>query len=187
MRALYLIRHASPNVQPDVPAAEWTLSERGIEEAGRLAETARSWGLRALYTSAEAKASATALIVGEACGLGAAVVQGLEELRFDEWIGNADAFSAAVKSILEHPEAVVRGAERASVAAARFAAAMTIVEQGDLPAAVVSHGRILAAYLADLLHLDDPFALWRSIPMPGWAVLDLDAPRLVEEFRGLRE
>ena len=185
MRALYLIRHASPNVQPNVPAVDWTLSDRGIAEAERLGETARSWGLRALYTSTESKAKATALIVGEACGLGAAVVQGLEELRFDEWIGNADAFSDAVKSILEHPEAVVRGAERGSAAAARFAAAMQIVEQGDLPAAVISHGRVLTAYLAELLHLDDPFALWRSIPMPGWALLDLDAPRLVKEFHSL--
>ena len=184
MRALYLIRHASPNVQPHVPAAEWTLSERGIEEAVHLAETARSWGLRALYTSGEAKARATALLVGEACGIGANVVQGLEELRFEEWIGNADAFSDAVRSILEQPNTVVHGAERASAASARFAAAVRIIEQGELPAAVVSHGRVMAAYLADVLRLDDPFALWRSIPMPGWALLDLDGPRLVEEFRG---
>ena len=185
MRALYLIRHASPNVQPNVPPAQWNLSERGIEEATRLASMARAWVLRALYASTEAKARATALIVGEACGLGATVVQGLEELRFDEWIGNADAFSDAVKSILEHPQAVVRGAERASAASARFAAAVRIIEQGALPAAVVSHGRVLTAYLAELLSLDDPFALWRSMPMPGWALLDLDGPRLVEEFRGL--
>jgi broad specificity phosphatase PhoE len=185
MRALYLIRHASPNVQPNVPAVEWTLSDRGIAEAERLAETARSWGLRALYASTEAKARATALMIGDACGLNAAVVQGLEELRFDDWIGNADAFSDAVKSILEQPETAIRGAERASAAAARFAAAMRIVEQGELPAAVVSHGRIVTAYLAEVLHLDDPFSLWRSIPMPGWALLDLDGPALVEEFRGL--
>lgn len=185
MRSVYLIRHASPNVQPNVPAAAWTLSDRGIAEAERLAETARAWGIRALYTSAESKARATALIIGDACGVGAGVVQGLEELRFDDWIGNADAFSDAVKSILEQPEAVVRGAERASAAAARFGAAMRIVEQGDLPAAVVSHGRVLTAYLAELLHLEDPFALWRSIPMPGWAMVDLDGPALIEEFRGL--
>lgn len=185
MRALYLIRHASPSVQPNVPAAEWNLSERGIEEAGRLGDIARTWDLRALYTSTEAKSQATALIVGEDCGLGTTAVQGLEELRFDEWIGNADAFSDAVKSILEHPEMVVRGAERASAAAARFAAAVRIVEQGALPAAVVSHGRVLASYLAGLFRIEDPFTLWRSIPMPGWALLDLDGPKLVEEFRGL--
>jgi broad specificity phosphatase PhoE len=185
MRPVYLIRHASPNVQPNVPAADWTLSDRGIAEAERLAEEAQSWELRALYTSAESKAKATALIIGDACGLDASVVQGMEELRFDEWIGNADAFSDAVKSILEHPDTSMRGAERASAAAARFADAMRIVEQGEMPAAVVSHGRVLTAYLDHALHLEDPFALWRSIAMPGWALLDLDGPRLVEEFRGL--
>jgi len=185
MRPVYLIRHASPNVQPNVPAADWTLSDRGIAEAERLAEEAQSWDLRALYTSAESKAKATALIIGDACGLDAGVVQGIEELRFDEWIGNADAFSAAVRSILEQPDTSMRGAERASAAAIRFADAMRIVEQGELPAAVVSHGRVMTAYLGRVLHLEDPFALWRSIPMPGWALLDLDGPQLVEEFRGL--
>ncbi len=185
MRTLYLVRHASPVLQPNVPAAEWTLSERGIAEAEQLAELARLWGLRTVYTSAEPKAKATALVLGEKCGLGAAVVDGLEELRFDEWIGNADAFSEAARAILEHPEVAYRGAERASAAAARFAAAVRIIEQGEFPAAVVSHGRVMTAYLAELLQIDDPFALWRSIPMPGWAVLDLDAPRLVAEFRGL--
>ncbi len=62
---------------------------------------------------------------------------------------------------------------------------MQIIEQGELPAAVVSHGRVMSAYLAELLHLEDPFALWRSIPMPGWALLDLDGPAMAEEFHGL--
>jgi broad specificity phosphatase PhoE len=185
MRTLYLIRHASPVLQPNVPSAEWTLSERGITEAGQLAKLAGDWGIRAVYTSAQPKAKATALILGEACGLPASVVDGLEELRFDEWIGNADAFSESVRSILEHPEMAFRGAERASAAAARFEAAVRILEQGDFPAAAVSHGRVITAYLADLLGIDDPFAFWRSIPMPGWAALDLDGPRLVAEFRGI--
>ena len=33
MRNLYLIRHATPAVQPNVPAPDWPLSDRGIDEA----------------------------------------------------------------------------------------------------------------------------------------------------------
>jgi len=185
MRPLYLLRHASPTLQPNAPQSEWTLSDRGIAEAEQLAEIARGWGLRAVYTSAESKAKATALIVAEACGLNAAVVDGLEELRFDEWIANSNQFSEAVRDILAEPDVAMRGAERASSAAARFAAAVGIIEQGPFPAAAVSHGRVMTAYLAETLRLPDPFGLWRAMPMPAWAVLDLDGPRLAGEFRGL--
>ncbi len=185
MRLLYLIRHATPLIQPQEPTWLWPLSERGIDEAHRLADVAAAWRLRALYTSNERKAEATALIIGEHVGLPAMAVEGCEELRFGTWINNADEFSEAVRTILEEPGQSLRGAERADAAAARFASATQIMAQGEFPAAVVSHGRILAAFLGARLAVDDPFALWRSMPMPGWAVLDLDQPKLVEEFRGL--
>lgn len=187
MRRLYLIRHASPTVQPNVPAEQWTLSERGIEEAHALARIASSWGLAAVYSSAEPKAQATALVIGDAAGQPVRVVDGFQELRFDRWIPNADAFAEMVRGIFRQPGTSVHGAERADAAAARFAAAIRIVEEGPFPAAVVSHGRVLTAYLSQVLELDDPFDLWRSIPMPGWACLDLDASKLIAAFQGLPE
>ena len=53
MRHLYLVRHASPTIQPNVPAEQWTLSERGIEEAHALARIAAGWDLAAVYSLAE--------------------------------------------------------------------------------------------------------------------------------------
>lgn len=189
MERLYLIRHASPSVQPHAPSEQWTLSERGIEEARRLASIAASWGLAAVYSSVEPKAQATALIIGDAAGQPVRVVEGLQELRFDRWIANSDDFSEQVRNILEQPDVSVHGAERASAAATRFAAAVSIVAKGPFPAAIVSHGRVLTAYLAQLLALEDPFGLWRAIPMPGWACVDLDPPRpnLIEPFSGLAD
>jgi broad specificity phosphatase PhoE len=175
-RLLYLVRHASPAVRPDIPSPLWELSERGAEEARALGETARGWGLQALYSSSEPKAMATAAIIGDAVGLPVLVADGLQELRFDQWIPNADAFGEAVRTILEHPGRSVRGAERADAAAARFDAAVRLIEGGPSPAALVSHGRVLTAWLRQRLRLDDPYALWRSIPMPGWTAIDLDAP-----------
>ena len=189
MRLLYLIRHASPNIQPNVPSEQWTLSERGIEEARALARIAADWGLEAVYSSVEPKAQATALIVGDAVRHGVRVVDGFQELRFDRWIGNADEFGEMIRDIVQQPTVSVHGAERASAAAARFAAAVNLVAEGPFPAAIVSHGRVITAYLAQLLGLDDPFELWRSIPMPGWACLDIEptVPKLMEPFRGLDE
>jgi broad specificity phosphatase PhoE len=185
MRLLYLVRHASPSIQPNVPTVDWTLSERGITEAQQLSEIAKGWDLQALYSSIEPKAQATALIIGDATGLPVRTTQGFEELRFDHWIGNSNEFSEIVRSIFEQPSADVRGAEGAGAAAERFAGGVRIVAEGPFPAAIVSHGRILTAYLADLMDVEAPFETWRSIPMPGWCRIDLDAPRGEPAFEGL--
>jgi len=186
MRLLYLIRHASPAIQPNLPATEWKLSDRGLDEARELGALAASWHVQALYSSAEAKAEATALLISEAVGQPVRVVDGFEELRFDHWIGNSEEFADAVRQIIEHPELSFRGAERAQAAAARFGRGVAIVQQGEFPAAIVTHGRVLTAWLADRLALEDPWALWRSMPMPGWSCLDLDAapPTLLRGFDG---
>jgi len=187
MRHLYLVRHATPAVQPNVPAIEWPLADRGIEEARALAETARGWHLRAIYASREPKAQSTALIIAEPSLLPVHVVDGFEELRIDQWIGNSDEFADTVRKILQQPALSLRGAERAEAAVDRFAAAVRIVEQGPFPAAVVTHGRVLSAWLGRTLRLEDSFAVWRSIPMPGWTRLDLDGLRAsaFEPFRAV--
>jgi broad specificity phosphatase PhoE len=175
MRLLYLVRHASPQIQPEVNAREWTLSERGVAEAQVIAGAAESWGLEALYCSTEPKARATALIIGEPLGLAPQQADAFDELRMAQWISNADRFNETVKAILAGD--APRDAERADVAAARFAAGVEHVAQGPMPAAVVSHGRVLTAYLSAHAMVEEPFEFWRAIPMPGWCVIDLDEPR----------
>jgi broad specificity phosphatase PhoE len=184
MRQLFLIRHASPQIQPGVPSREWQLSERGIEEAHALAKLAPTWELEAIYTSSEPKAQTTGLIIADALGLFVRVVDGFDELRMPAWIGNADAFNEAVRALLEEAtdaqraDDPVRGAEPAKQAAARFADGVELVAQGEFPAAIVSHGRVLTAWLTQAIGLEDPFETWRTMPMPGWACIDLDAPGL---------
>jgi broad specificity phosphatase PhoE len=93
MRLIYLIRHASPVIRPDLPTREWTLSERGAREAQVLAGAALDWGIEALFSSSEAKARGTALIIGDAVGLPVNVVDAFDELRIADWVDNADAFN----------------------------------------------------------------------------------------------
>lgn len=179
MALIYLVRHASPVIQPSVPSPAWPLSERGVAEAEALARRAAAWSLRAVYTSVEQKARSTALILaGPQALLSPSVVDGLEELRIDEWRDNADDFSELVRRVLEDPEASFRGAERAATAAERFDGAMRLVADGAAPAAVVSHGRVMTAWLASVGAIDDPFAFWRSIPMPAWASVEVAGARI---------
>lgn len=187
MRLLYLIRHATPTIRPELPAREWTLSERGIQEAQVLAGTAESWGLEALYTSNEPKTRGTALVIGDALGLNVNVVDSFGELRIPEWISNADEFNMLVRSVLEgttperkihlEPSIEQRTAESAEAAAQRFIEGVSLVEAGAFPAAIVSHGRILTSYLMRMIDMDSAFDFWRAIPMPGWACIDLDSPK----------
>jgi probable phosphoglycerate mutase len=176
MRTLYLIRHASPIVRPGEPARDWPLSERGIAEAKALVGSAAGWGLAALYSSSEPKAQTTALIIGDAIGVPVRVADAFDELRMSDWIGNADEFNDTVRAILEGEPP--RGAESRDDAAQRFAEGIAIVAAGALPAAIVSHGRILTSYLAKHRGLEAPFDYWRAMPMPGWTQIDLDAPRV---------
>ncbi len=181
MALVYLIKHASPQVQPEVPAEEWLLSADGVAEAKRLGVEAQGWDLRAVYCSSEPKARSTGLLIADELRLPLRVAEGFEEIRIG-WIGNADAYGERIREVLEQPAVAQRGTERASDAAERFASAMQIVAQAELPAAVVAHGRVLTAYLTNLLQLEDPYAFWRAMPMGGWARLDLTGPRLISGF-----
>jgi broad specificity phosphatase PhoE len=185
MPRIYLVRHASPQVDPSIPAPAWRLSPRGIAEARALAEIAVTWGIATLYGSVEPKASATASIIGDRLGVPVRLTDGLQEQRWDGWVENADAFNERVREILEQPGDSVHGGEPASEAARRFGVAIAAVATGATPAALVSHGRVLTAYLTGALQLEDPFAFWRAMPMPAYACIDIEAngrTRLVAPF-----
>jgi broad specificity phosphatase PhoE len=186
-RLLYLVRHSLPRVEPDVPDVDWLLSSPGTEDSWALGRQARDWGLRALYSSPETRAFTTAVPIARTLGLPIQSLEGLRELRLAGWVGKTDEFHALVREVLSAPHLSAYGCEPARDAAARFQAAVDKIAAGPFPAAAVSHGRVLTAYLASVAPLHDPFAFWRSIPLPGWAVLDLDEPAagLVAPFVGL--
>ena len=54
--------------------------------------------------------------------------------------------------------------------------------------AVVSHGRVLTAWLTQAIGIESPFDAWRAMPMPAYCSVELTTDgraRLVEPFRGL--
>jgi broad specificity phosphatase PhoE len=185
---IYLLRHASPAVQPGESPSTWHLSERGIEEARALAEVARGWGLASIYSSVQPKASATGAIIADALGIPVRLVEGLEEQRWDAWIENADDFNETVRAILEHPDESFGGSESAASAAERFDSALRRLLPTGNPLGIVSHGRVLTAWLDSVLALESPYDTWRAIPMPGYAIVEIDdagRARMIEDFRGV--
>jgi broad specificity phosphatase PhoE len=173
MRALYLVKHAAPDIDPGVPAELWGLSPEGEAQARDLARAAAAWRLRSLWCSTEPKAVATARIVGESLGLSPRSDAAFGELRMPAYFADPAAFEAAVQAILARPREAVDGAEPARDAALRFDDALARVDV--FPAAVVAHGRVITAWMAHAGRTGDPFASWRSLPLAGWRRIDLDA------------
>jgi len=76
------------------------------------------------------------------------------------------------KLFFQRPDELVLGQETAAAALARFPAAvrrvMDMHPEGNV--AIVTHGTVLALYLAELSD-EAPFALWRQMRLPSYAMV----------------
>jgi len=155
-----LVRHALPQVRPDVPSRDWTLGDEGRAQAEALCRTLPD-GITAVYASDEPKAIATV----EPLGLEVRV-----DPRFGEverpWIGD-DYRAHAARYLREDAD----GWEPRDEVLARFGAAVD-----DLPphAVVATHGLAMSLYLAS--HHDiDVVAFWSDLRFPdAWRIEALE-------------
>jgi 2,3-bisphosphoglycerate-dependent phosphoglycerate mutase len=156
------VRHAAPEIDPARSPARWRLSGAGRAAAAALRETVR---VDAVVSSPEPKALETA----------AALDAPLEvDLRLREqdragvpFFASRDDFVAAVEAGFARPGDVVLGVESFDAARARFAAAVEAARDGHPGerVALVSHGTVIALYLARLTG-GDAVQLWRGLAMP---------------------
>ncbi len=152
MSLVHFITHPDVLIDPAVPVPDWPLSPRG--RARMRAALAAPWvpGIRAIHCSTERKAVDGAQILAGHLGLGFTAHPDLGEndrsatgfLPREEFEATADLFFA-------HPEASIRGWERAVDAQARIVAAVDrlIATPGDI--AIVAHGGVGALLLCALL------------------------------------
>jgi broad specificity phosphatase PhoE len=162
MRRLVLIRHSLPEIDPDVPARAWHLSEEGCRRCVLLAEEVSAHAPAGVVTSEEPKAIETGQIVADHLGLHWETAGGLHEHErpWALWEGR-EAFEAKVAQFFQRPESLVFGEETADQAGRRFRAALDQVLQkhgrGDM--AVVSHGTVMTLLVAGSNQLD-PISWW---------------------------
>jgi broad specificity phosphatase PhoE len=160
---LLLVRHSLPELDPSVPAEEWSLSEEGRRRCGPLAERLAACRPEVLLSSTEPKARETAELVVPALGLDVEFSEGLRETarRTVPWL-EREELERGIRELFERPDEVVYGEETATAALARFEAA---VEGRPEPVVVVTHGTVLSLYVAAKTGRD-PFELWRSLELP---------------------
>lgn len=188
MDTLILIRHANPEIDPALPAAQWRLSARGRERCALLAEGLAPFRPQAVITSEEPKAEETGRLVAEFFGLPAASHPGLQEQdRREAGFLSPENFRKSVLNVFRHPEARVFGTESAREAQIRFRDALHAALAG-YPAgniALVSHGTVIALFAA-LYNPQPAEEIWTQLTqsMPSFLVLSRPDYRLlgVETF-----
>lgn len=167
MPRCYLVRHAQTpwNVDNRVQGhSDVPLSPEGEAQAKRLGALFASRHLRGLFTSAlqRSRQTAQAIASGNGHRLEPVVMQGLAEIHLGMWEGltpteiNAQ-FPGAYQQWTTHPSTVtIPGAEPLDAFRRRVRQAMARVaatfQDGEY--VVVSHGGVIASFLADVLDAD---------------------------------
>lgn len=164
MRQLILVKHSAVVVQPDVPAAQWWLSDVGRARCVSLARMLAEYAPTVIVASDEPKAAETADTVAEGLGLSVETEAGLREHdqtdvpyhRDGAEFERADAehwFATAVGELLARRP---RG---------------TVI--------VVAHGIVITLFIARHNRVE-PYQCWRRLGLPSFAVLSIPDMMLLD-------
>jgi broad specificity phosphatase PhoE len=181
MQHLILVKHSMPEVDPAVPAHQWTLSAEGRRRCDSLAVALMAYHPAAVVCSAEPKAGATAALVAARLGLGYEVAAGLheQERRTSKYLPTAE-FEATMEQLFAQPRNLVFGEETARQAQDRFSSAVESVmaRYPKETVIIVAHGTVIALFAARHTGID-PFPLWRRLGLPSFAAFEVPEYRLV--------
>lgn len=188
---LILVKHAQPEVNPDTPAARWTLSAAGRVACVGLARALEEWAPETLIASEEPKAAETARLAAASLGVPWRTAPGLHEHHRTgaPFFANEAAFRVAVEALFLRPDDLVYGRETANEALARFSAALdaAIAGYAGRSVAIVAHGTVNALYTAHLWSMDGRagYDLWARLGLPSLIVTrapGLTAPVVAERI-----
>jgi broad specificity phosphatase PhoE len=163
---VWLVRHAMPACEADVPAARWELGAEGRRGAQDLRAVLPAGAV--LVASPEPKARQTLEPAGRV----------LVDGRFGE-VGRDEPYGGDFRA---RRRAYVSGTghtgwEPRTAVAARFTAGVRywLGEAGRRPLVVGTHGMALTVWLAAMVDLPDPAAFWADLRLPDVVAVDLAA------------
>ncbi|MCH7654279.1 MAG: histidine phosphatase family protein, partial [Chloroflexi bacterium] len=180
---LILVKHSSPEIDPDAPANRWKLSSEGRLLCASLADRLAGHAVDSVISSTEPKAVETGELIAQTLRRPFQRVEGLHEHdRNDvEYFHDSVDFDNAVHSLFDNPNELVFGRETADEARQRFSGALDsflrAYEGHSL--AVVAHGTVISLFAAGKTGTD-PYALWKRLNTPSYVVLTLPELQLIE-------
>jgi probable phosphoglycerate mutase len=184
---LILVKHAKPDVDPTLPAAEWTLGVDGVEGSMRLAGRLRPLSPERVVTSVEPKAVETGRIVARELDLPFQTGHDLHEHRRpDAGFLPRDEFEAKIRRLFTDADRKVFGAETGDAAANRFGAALDALAAAykGTRLCVVAHGTVIALHL-ERRYGTDGFATWKALDVPSYVVVDRRSKSVVDVVRSV--
>ena len=174
-RKLILVRHSLPNIVPDVPACQWTLSEPGRQRCKPLASRLAPWQPGIVAASLEPKAIETGRLVAELMDIPFETAAGLHEHeREGVEFTTRERLQADVATFFRQPGKQVFGNETADQARRRFHQAVTIVlaEHPLDSVAIVAHGTVMTLFVNQVAGVE-PFRFWQRLGLPAFVVFGL--------------
>lgn len=180
---LLLIRHGETalNVARVLQPADTPLGERGIAQAGALAQRLANHGLRGVVSSDLPRAWSTAAAIGRATGLVVEATRLLRERDFGDWRGcRYDALPFDPLMATESPP----NGESSADFERRVAAAWELILQRQHllggPLAVVTHGLVIRRLLASQVRLADGMSAPTHLSNTGLTIVDAEPPHRVQ-------
>ena len=169
MTVFYLVRHAHAVWTPDESRP---LSERGQQDALRVAELLSAQPISAVYASTARRAQQTVAPLAERLGLALQITPALDERHL--CAGAAENFEAAVRATWTDPNFAHPGGETNADAQERGLALVHDLSQKGPNARIVlgTHGNLLALLVQGILPAYG-YPFWQSLTMPDVYRLDL--------------
>jgi broad specificity phosphatase PhoE len=175
MPKLILVKHALPEVNPQVSSHRWVLSEEGRRRCGWLADELKTQKVSRLFSSLEPKALETAALVAVRTGF---MMEPRPDLHENDRTGfgfvEQDELWQRFRMFFNQPTRLTIGEETADGAFERFAAAVRVIldkARGE-NIAVVTHGTVLTLFVARHNTHVPPFDLWASLGLPSYVIVE---------------
>ncbi len=189
MSVLVLVRQSLPEIDPDLDAAQWHLSETGRLRCKTLADRLAAYDPHGILASTEPKAAETGKLVANVLELPFSTAAGLQEHNRTgvDWFAARDEYEVAIARFFEQPESLVFGLETADQVYQRFASglALLIERHAGQNLAVVSHGTVIALFVSRAMG-QPPFPLWKRLATPSFVVLSLPEFSVLEVVETVR-
>ncbi len=180
-RIVVLVRHSIPEVDPDRPASEWSLSREGIIRCETLTSELERFLPAAMFSSPETKAIETAQRIGIHLGIGFSVIEDLREHRRPAKFLPRTEFHENIRNFFQSPGSVVYGSESCHDVAARIEVEIrrALSDHPDGNILMVTHGTAMSSFIA--CHADvDTSSVWDSLGLPAYIAFRLPSFDIVD-------